>query len=451
MAKKHRFLLILGIVLALIVAAIVITPFFVNADTFRPQIEQALGSMLHRKVEIGHLRVSILQGSLVANRISISDDPTYSQQPFLTAKSLAVGIALEPLIFSRRLEVHSLTIASPQVQLLRTAQGNWNFDSLGGSAAAAPAPADPSTNSGLQGFSVGQMAITNGTIAFGRAGQPTRLAYVDVNISASQISPTAPFPLTFDADTPGHGTIHLKANVGPVAESEAGRLPFQGQLNVNNVPSEDVQNLLAVLGYGLPQGSSLKGGTIQANLDLHGPFERLVTSGPVKLTNVRLAGFSLAGELARALGTANAATGNDTLVQVASSDLRYTPNGLEASNLNVIIPILGTLTGSGTVGANNALNFRLVAKLAGSSPIAQLVRLPILSQQGGGGLPLRIEGTTAHPKIVPDLSGSAVGTAVGSVIQQFTNPKQKQQSGGIGGILGGLLGKKKTQQKQPQH
>jgi AsmA protein len=221
-------------------------------------------------------------------------------------------------------------------------------------------------------------------------------------------------------------------------------------LNVNNVPAEDVQNLLAVLGYGLPQGSSLQGGTIQANLDLHGPFERLVTSGPVKLTNVKLAGFSLAGELARALGTANAATGNDTLVQVASSDLRYTPTGLEADHLNIIIPILGTLTGSGTVGADNALNFRLVAKLAGSSPLAQLIRLPILSQ-GNGGLPLRIEGTTAHPKVVPDFSGGAVGSAVGSVIQKFAGPNQKQQSGGIGGILGGIFGKKKTQQQQQPH
>lgn len=445
MAKRKHLFLISGIVIAVIVLILVITPLFVNANTFRPEIEQELSGMLKRKVAIGHLSVSVLSGSLVANRISIGDDPAYSNQPFLTAKSLSVGVNLMPLIFSKKLEVRSLTIANPHIQLLRDSQGNWNFDTLGGSAApAAPAPkpappSSPSANSSpIQSFSVGKLAINNATIAFGRAGQPTRLAYENANLTASNISATQAFPLSFDARTPGGGHLNLHAHVGPLAEVGASRLPFQGQLQATNVSAQDVQSLLAVLGYALPTGSSLQGGTIQANLDLHGPFQRLVTSGPVKLSNVRLAGYSFLSQMAKALGTARAATGNDTLIKVASSDLRYAPQGLQAQNLNIVIPVLGTLTGSGTVGANNQLNFRMIAKLAGSSPLAQLVKLPLFGPKSGG-LPFLVQGTTAHPRIVPNIRG------VAGIVQKFVpQGKQGQQQGGvIGGFLNKLLGSKK--------
>jgi hypothetical protein len=449
MKRRKRLLLISGIILVVLVLIVIVTPLFVNANTFRPEIEQALSGMLNRKVTIGQLRVSVLQGSLVADRIAIGDDPAYSHGPFVTAKSLAVGVDLMPLIFSRELKVHSLTFDDPHVVLLRDARGNWNFDSLGGKAKSGP-PAEKENASTIKSFTVDRLAVNNATIAFGRAGKASRLAYKNANLSASNISATRAFPLTFDARTPGKGKLNLKADVGPIVDVQANRLPFHGKLNVDNVPAEDVQNLLAVLGYALPTGSSLQGGTLKANLTLHGPFDRLVTSGPVQLTNVRLAGYSILSQLEGALGTTGSGAGNDTLIKVASSDLRYAPNGMRAEHLDIIVPALGTITGSGTVAANNRLNFRMVAKLAGSSPLAQIVNLPMLNQKNSDGLPFRVEGTTAHPKIIPSIQG------VAGIVQRLVQPQgkqQQQQPGGVvGGILNNLLGnkKKKTAQKQQQ-
>lgn len=430
-----------GIAVAVIVALLVIlivTPFFINADTFRPPIEQALGRMLGRNVEIGHLHVSLLQGSLVANQISISDDPAFDRGPFLTAQSLSAGVDLMPLIFSHQLNVRSFTFDGPHIQLLRDARGNWNFASLGGKATTP----SPTSGPAIAGVSIQQLAVRNGTIAFGRAGEPTRQAYESVNITASNISATQAFPLQFGANTPGGGSLRLQANVGPLSSVSAEHLPFTGQLSAKNVPAADVQNLLAVLGYSLPQGSSLQAGTIQANLNLNGPLDSFVTSGPVQLSNIRLAGFSLPSRLAGALGQPGASTGNDTLIQTASSNLRYSAGGVRAEDLKVIIPALGTLTGSGTVGADNSLNFHLVAQLSGSSPLAQLVKLPVLSQNGGG-LPFHVKGTTSHPVVVPDINVKGIA---GNILQQLAGSKQQQQpqQGGIGGIIGGFLGKKKS-------
>src|SRR5579859_94780 len=448
MAGKKKPLIIAAIVVVVILLILIITPFFIDADRFRPDIESALSDKLGRKVQIGHLSVSLFSGSLQADQISIADDPAYNSGAFLTAKSLAVGIDVMPLIFSRDLRVHALEFKEPQIELLRTAAGVWNFSTLGGTTAAKQTPAnDPpanATSGGLHSFTVDTLKISDGSISFGRAGQPTRLAYQDVNISANNISQTTAFPFTFDAKTPGGGRLDLAGNVGPIGNGDAEKMPFDGQLKVNGVPSQDVENLLAVLGYALPQGSSLKGGTIKANLALHGPLDRMVTQGPVELNNVTLAGFSLASKLAGALGQAGSATGNDTIIKLASSNLRYAADGVRADSVNIVIQMIGGVTGAGTVSPNNDLNFRLLAKLDGSSPLAQLTKLPFFSQ--GGGLPFRIEGTASSPRVIPDIPGfNGLKGLTKTPLNQLKVPDQSQ----LGGIVGGLL-KKKKPQPQPQ-
>ncbi|MGH9731722.1 MAG: AsmA family protein [Candidatus Acidiferrales bacterium] len=448
MAGKKKPLIIAAVLVVVILLILIITPFFIDADRFRPDIESALSDKLGRKVQIGHLSVSLFSGSLEADEISIADDPAYNSGAFLTAKSLAVGVDVMPLIFSRDLRVHALEFKEPQIQLLRTAAGAWNFSTLGGTTDAKQTPAsDPPANAasgGLHSFTVDTLKISDGTIAFGRAGQPTRLAYQNVNISANNISQTAAFPFTFDAKTPSGGKLNLAGSVGPIGSGDAEKMPFNGQLKVNGVPSQDVENLLAVLGYALPQGSSLKGGTIKANLALHGPLERMVTQGPVELSNVTLAGFSLASKLAGALGQTGSATGNDTLIKVASSNLRYASDGVRADSVNIVIPMIGGVTGAGTVSPNNDLNFRLLAKLDGSSPLAQLTKLPFFSQ--GGGLPFRIEGSASSPRVIPDIAGfGGLKGLTKTPLNQLKVPDQSQ----LQGIVGGLL-KKKKPQPQPK-
>src|SRR5580700_1855166 len=93
---------------ALVVILIVIIPFFVNADTFRPKIQDELSSALGRKVTLGHIGLSLFTGSLVAENISIADDPAFSTTPFLEARGLRIGIKLGALIFQHSLQITTL-------------------------------------------------------------------------------------------------------------------------------------------------------------------------------------------------------------------------------------------------------------------------------------------------------------------------------------------------------
>src|SRR5213082_2126031 len=127
MGSKLRVVLIVAGVL---VVLILIVPFLIPVNQLRPTIEEKASAALGRKVQLDDISLSLLSGSLSAENLSIGDDPKFSPSPFLTAKSLNVGVEIMPLIFSKTLNVTGVTIAGPQVTLLHNSAGQWNYSSL---------------------------------------------------------------------------------------------------------------------------------------------------------------------------------------------------------------------------------------------------------------------------------------------------------------------------------
>ena len=137
---KRRTKILLATI-GFLVVAVASLPFLLNAKTFRPIIETQLTVALGRSVKLGDLRLSLLSGSLVAKDLSVADDSNFSVAPFLIAKELRIGVLLRPLIFSRKVNLESFEIISPQITLIRASNGTWNFSSIG---RAAPAGASAS-------------------------------------------------------------------------------------------------------------------------------------------------------------------------------------------------------------------------------------------------------------------------------------------------------------------
>src|SRR5262249_47330608 len=121
----------IGIGIAAFIALLLVLPLFINVNSFRPKIESELSNTLGRKVEVGDLSLSILRGSVSAANIRIADDPAFSKSPFLTAKSLRIGVELMPLIFSKQLNITGIALDEPSIALLSSPSGKWNFSSLG--------------------------------------------------------------------------------------------------------------------------------------------------------------------------------------------------------------------------------------------------------------------------------------------------------------------------------
>src|SRR5579864_9118041 len=134
--KLRTVLIIVGVLIVLVL----VVPFLIPVNQFRPTIEEKTSAALGRKVEVGNLSFSLLRGSLSAQNLSIGDDPKFESSPFLTAKSLSVGVEIMPLIFSKTINVTGIAIVEPQMTLLKNPAGEWNYSTIGNSSASgAPA------------------------------------------------------------------------------------------------------------------------------------------------------------------------------------------------------------------------------------------------------------------------------------------------------------------------
>src|SRR6476659_7453787 len=91
----------IGIVVAVLIVIVLVLPFLINVNAFRPRIESELTNALGRSVTVGNLSLSLWSGSLAADNIAIADDPAFGNTPFVKAEALNVGVNVIPLIMSK--------------------------------------------------------------------------------------------------------------------------------------------------------------------------------------------------------------------------------------------------------------------------------------------------------------------------------------------------------------
>jgi AsmA protein len=556
-------LIIVAVVVAVLLVIVLALPFLVDVNQFKPNLETEIGAALGRKVQVGNISLAIFSGGVALDNVSIADDPAFSHSPFLNAKQLTVGVNLIPLIFSKRLEVRSFAVVSPEVSLWRNSAGVWNYSSMGGSASkpkAKSADAGGETN-----LTVEKITISGGKITVSTVGSRAKpLVYQDVNLEASDVSTTSQFPFKLSAKDPSNGALKLDGKAGPIDQADAsltplnaklevehldlgastgflgpsagvgGLMDFSGtltsdgrqinskgtiktsklklvakgtpstvpvnvdydteydlkrqngqlkqgdvhigkalarlngsysmageevsvqmKLNGQSMPVPDLEGVLPAVGVTLPTGATLQGGTLEANLAISGPVNRLLITGPVKLSNGKLAGFNLKSKLgALSSFTGLGGSGSDTEIQKLSMDLRMDPEGTHGQNLELIVPTIGTITGDANVSPSNQLNCKMVAKLAGAAGELGNVASGLGGIAGfagggsksgsskGGGIPFKIEGTTANPIFVPDVAGMAKGLGETGAAGALGGSKGAAADQAAG-ALGGLLGKKK--------
>jgi AsmA protein len=231
-----RILKIVGIALAILVVILIALPFLINVNSFRPKLEATATEAVGRQVKVGNLSLSILTGSVTADNISIADDPAFGTAPFVTAKSLKVGVELLPLIISKELHVTGITLEEPEITMLKTADGKWNFSSLGGnSAKKAPETAQPGSSSPAN-VSVGKLSVENGKLVVGKANSKAKpQVYDQVNITVTDFSLTSQFPFKLTAKLPAGGNADISGKAGPINPTDAAKTPFETAVKVNNM------------------------------------------------------------------------------------------------------------------------------------------------------------------------------------------------------------------------
>jgi len=254
----------IGIVVVLLLLAVIALPFLIDANRFRPMLESELSKALARDVKVGDLKLAILPGGVTADDLSIADDPAYSPTPFLHTKSLTLGVEVWPLIVSRQLHVTQLTLDQPQIDLLQSAAGDWNFSSLGGKSAA-PAQHTGTPGAGLD-LSVKLVKISNGRFTFAQQNSNAKARVLEnVNVEVDGFSTASVFPFTLSAKLAGGGDIQLKGMAGPINATDAAQTPAKVRLKLSgfDLAAAGVENstglagLLSIDGMAASNGRTL--------------------------------------------------------------------------------------------------------------------------------------------------------------------------------------------------
>ena len=200
-----------------------------------------------------------------------------------------------------------------------------------------------------------------------------------------------------------------------------------------------LQAALPAVGVTLPSGAALTQGTLDSDLTISGPVDRLVITGPLGMSNATLTGFDLTGKLGALASFAGLPKASDTVIETLAARLRVTPEGIAADTLELSVPTIGTLTGAGTIAANGAMDFRMLAKLKGGRTPAVTGVSAVVSFSQRDGIPFRVGGTTSNPTFAPDL-GAVSSNVKSGLADAVKNPDTLEKASKA---LGNLFNRKK--------
>lgn len=361
-----RILRIVGIIFAVVLVAIIALPFLVDVNSFRPKLESELTSALGREVKVGNLKLSILSGSVSAEDLSIADDPSFSKTPFIRAKSLDVGVDVMPLIFSKALHINDLTLSQPEIFLVHSASGKWNFSSLGGNSAAkpnTPAPAK-SADSSNPDLSVAKLDVKDGRVTVSQANSNVKPRIYDkVNIEVRGFSFTSQFPFTLTATLPGGGNVKLDGNAGPINPTDAALTPLDAKITVKQLdlaasgfvdPASGIAGLADFNGTVSSDGKSAKAqGVLTADklkLSPKGqPASKAVQVTYTVVHNLeKQSGEVTRGEVTIGKALAQLTGTYQTQGETTSLNMKLNGQGMPVDDLEAMLPALGVILPSGS-------------------------------------------------------------------------------------------------------
>ncbi len=378
-----RNLKVAGIVLLGLLVVLVALPFLINVNGFRPKIESEVTNALGRPVTLGNLSLSILTGTVGVENINIADDPAFSKSPFITAKSVKVGIELMPLIFSKQLNVTGIVLDEPQITLLKSASGTWNLSSLGG--ASAKGSPEPTKSGAAQAVSIAKLEIRDGKLTIGEANSTAKpQVYDNLNIQMTNFSSTSQFPFQLMLKLPGGGSADVSGKAGPINPQDAAKTPFDATMNVKDMdiaasgfvdPASGIGGSVDFSGSVNSSGSQVKtAGSLSCEklkLSPNGsPAPKVVSvKYAVDTDRDRQAGTVTQGDVAIGKATARLTGGFQTQGETQVLNLKLSAPDMSVDELESMLPALGVVLPSGS----NLKGGTLSADLAISGPLDKLV------------------------------------------------------------------------------
>jgi AsmA protein len=340
----------IAVIVVLLVAAALIVPHLIDVNQYHGQIQSQLEKRLGRQVTLGKMGLRLFPPAFDVENTTIAEDPRFaSGRPFATADKLAVSVKFWPLL-RKQLEVNSLELVHPHIELVRNAQGIWNFATLGQEGkptAAQKVPTQPAqsptatTTTGPPGAQppsaqpgakqpAGQLTLANLFINDGQVAitdlqkHQSRAVYDHIDLNVNDFAPDQQFSMKLTAHLPGEGkqAIWLEGKGGPIKEADMLNTPFDGTLRLDQVSTGAAQKFL--------NSQSLNGidAVITGDAKVKNAGGKLASNGAIRMENAHIHNVNVGYPIALEYDIADDLTNDVIQIHKANLKLGATPISL---------------------------------------------------------------------------------------------------------------------------
>ena len=343
----------IAVIVVLLVAAALIVPHLIDVNQYHGQIQSQLEKRLGRQVTLGKMGLRLFPPAFDVENTTIAEDPRFaSGRPFASADRLAVSVKFWPLL-RKQLEVNSLELVHPHIELVRNAQGVWNFATLGQEGkptAAQKVPTQPTqaptatTTTGPPGAQppsaqpgakqpAGQLTLANLFINDGQVAitdlqkHQSRAVYDHIDLNVNDFAPDQQFSMKLTAHLPGEGkqAIWLEGKGGPIKEADMLNTPFDGTLRLDQVSTAAAQKFL--------NSQSLNGidAVISGDAKVKNVGGKLASSGTIHMENAHIHNVNVGYPIALDYDIADDLTNDVIQIHKGNLKLGATPISLSGT------------------------------------------------------------------------------------------------------------------------
>lgn len=203
MKKLLKWILaLIGVVVVLLVVATVVLPMVVDPNDYKDEISAAVSKKTGRDLTIGgEIKWTVFPSiGLELSDVTLGNPDGFGDQPMLDIGEAGISVKLMPLL-KRKVEVGEVSMNDVSIYLSRKADGETNWQDLGGSGDSSSAP---DGSSGVSSFAVSGIEISNAKVTLDDVDQTTQLEKFD--LKATNIELGRPFNLQ------GSFTMNLPQN-----------------------------------------------------------------------------------------------------------------------------------------------------------------------------------------------------------------------------------------------
>lgn len=131
MAKKRGCLSKLLLLIAIIGVTVAAAP-LIPLSPLKGAVETKLSETLGRKVAIDSVRLTLIGGPYLAiSGMTAAEDPQFGDGTFLKANEVRAHVDIIRYLQTRQIVIDSITLKSPQIDLIKNPNGVWNWTTLG--------------------------------------------------------------------------------------------------------------------------------------------------------------------------------------------------------------------------------------------------------------------------------------------------------------------------------